>query len=317
MAESTTSPGPATPEPMSSRADAGLLQSYGDLVKIRLSMLVVVTAGVGVIMASGPDLDWWTLFWTVTGTLLCASAANAFNQVLERRRDALMDRTRDRPLPGGRLSVLHGWVVAMILTYAGLAILAMLVNLMAAGLALLTLLLYVLAYTPLKPLSTINTLIGAVVGAIPPLIGWIAVRDTIDLGGWVLASILFLWQIPHFLSLAWIYRSEYEAAGFRMLPSARGGERAVCESTLFSTLLLIPLSLQMVSLQLVGLFYACCAFLVGAWFSWRAFGFFRNRNATTARQTFLASLMYLPILLLAMILDRIPMVFWIGHEASP
>ncbi len=294
---------PPTPEPaavISGEAaprPAGRLKVYGDLIKLRLSLLVVVTTGVGCIMASGPAIDWWILLWTVVGTLACASAANAINQVMERRRDAMMARTKGRPLPSGAMSTVHGWIVAMLLAYGGVALLALLVNLFAAGLALLTLLLYVLAYTPLKPLSTLNTLVGAVVGAIPPMIGWVAVQGTLDIGAWVLAAILFLWQIPHFLSLAWMYRDQYEAAGFRMLPSARGGERAVCESTLLSTLLLIPLSLQVVTLHLAGVGYAVMAVLVGLWFAWKALRFFSLRTRPAARAAFFASLLYLPLLL--------------------
>ena len=285
-----------------------LLHLYADLVKLRLSMLVVVTAGVGCIMASGSTINWVLVLWTVVGTMACAASANAINQIIEVRRDALMLRTQGRPLPSGGLSSVHGWIVAVVLAYGGLTLLALAVNVFAAGLALLTLLLYVLAYTPLKPITTLNTLVGAVVGGLPPLIGWVAVRGQIDVGGWALAAILFVWQLPHFLSLAWMYREQYEVAGFRMLPSAAGGERAVCEATLLSTLLLIPLSLLVVTMHLAGVVYAVFALLLGLWFAWRAIAFYRHRNRPTARAAFLASLLYLPLLLLAMALDRIPQV---------
>jgi protoheme IX farnesyltransferase len=287
-----------------------LLHLYADLVKLRLSMLVVFTAGVGCIMASGPtaSIDWLLVLWTVVGTMACAASANTINQIMEVRRDALMLRTQGRPLPSGRLSSVHGWIVAVVLAYGGLTLLVLAVNIFAAGLALLTLLLYVLAYTPLKPVTTLNTLVGAVVGGVPPLIGWVAVRGQIDVGGWTLAAILFVWQLPHFLSLAWMYREQYEVAGFRMLPSVAGGERAVCEAALLSTLLLIPLSLLVVTIHLAGVVYAVFALLLGLWFASKAFAFFRHRNHPTARAAFLASLLYLPLLLLAMILDRVPQV---------
>ncbi|MDP6479177.1 MAG: heme o synthase [Phycisphaerales bacterium] len=287
-------------------ASAGLLSLYADLVKLRLSLLVVLTAGVGCIMASGPVIDWLLVLWTATGTLACAAAANAINQVVETHRDAMMDRTRTRPLPAGHLSPAHGWVVAMLLAYAGITMLALLVNLFAAGLALLTLLIYVLAYTPLKPRSTLNTLIGAVVGSIPPLIGWVAVRDQLDIGAWTLAAILFLWQLPHFLSLAWMYRDQYERAGFRMLPSVKGGEHAVCQGTLVSTVLLLPLSLLVVSFRMAGVAYAVFAILIGLWFVWKSVLFYRHRTQDTAKGAFLSSLLYLPLLLLAMVFDRVP-----------
>ncbi|MDP7029438.1 MAG: heme o synthase [Phycisphaerales bacterium] len=301
---------PAAPTP-------GLLRLYADLVKFRLSLLVVVTSGVGCIMASGPSIDWLTLLWTVLGTLACASAANAINQIVETRRDALMHRTRGRPIPSGAMSPVHGWIVAVLLGYGGVFLLAMLVNLYAAGLALLTLLLYVLAYTPLKPVTTFNTLIGAVVGGIPPLIGWVAVTEHLSIGGWILGGLLFVWQLPHFLSLAWLYREQYELAGFRMLPSVRGGENAVCEATLISTLLLIPLSLLSVTLHQAGMVYGVVALAAGVWFSWKAMMFYKHRSRPTARGAFLASLLYLPVLLLAMVLDRVPHIETIYVELAP
>ena len=292
---------PATTGPVA------VLKMYADLVKLRLSLLVVVTAGVGCIMASGSSIQWLVLFWTVAGTLACAAAANAINQIIETRRDALMARTKERPLPSGAMSPTHGWILAMLLGYGGVALLALLVNLFTAGLALLTLLLYVLGYTPLKPLSTLNTMVGAIVGAIPPMIGWVAIRGQLDLGAWILGAILFLWQLPHFLSLAWIYRDQYEGAGFRMLPSAAGGDRPSREAALLSCLLLIPLALLMVTLQLAGTVYAACAIILGLGFAWKAVRFYRTPSRDTARSLFLTSLLYLPLILLAMVLDRIPL----------
>lgn len=284
----------------------GLLALYADLTKIRLSMLVVVTAGVGGLMASPASIDWLRLLWIVMGTLACAASANAINQVMETRRDALMQRTRSRPLPSGRLSPAHGWVIAMVLGYAGVAMLAILVNLFAAGLALLTLLIYVLAYTPLKVVTTFNTLVGAIVGAIPPMIGWVGMRGELNTTAWVLGALLFLWQLPHFLSLAWMYRSEYVLAGFRMLPSGRGGEHAACEATLLAALGLIPLSLLVTMVRSAGLFYSGAAILLGLWFAWAALRFYRNPTRDSARGAFLTSLAYLPLVLLAMVLDRVP-----------
>ena len=151
------------------------------------------------------------------------------------------------------------------------------------------------------------SLVGAFVGAIPPMIGWVAVRGQLDLGAWILGAILFLWQLPHFLSLAWIYRDQYEGAGFRMLPSAAGGDRPSREAALLSCLLLIPLALLMVTLQLAGTVYAACAIILGLGFAWKAVRFYRTPSRDTARSLFLTSLLYLPLILLAMVLDRIPL----------
>ena len=281
---------------------------YADLVKFRLSLMVVVTTAVGVLMASLERIPWAVLGWTVLGTMLCAASANAFNQVIEHRLDRLMERTKDRPVPSGRLSVWHGWVVSVLLGYAGVSVLAILVNFMASGLALLTLLLYVLCYTPLKLHTPLNTIVGAVVGAIPPLIGWVAVRDSLSPQAWLLGALLFLWQLPHFLALAWILKDQYADAGFRMLPISPGGEHATAEATLLTTLLLVPLSLLATQLGMAGLWYAAVALVLGCWWSWRAVRFFRVRDRTTARGVFLASLLYLPLVLGAMVLDRRPIL---------
>src|SRR5436190_20057012 len=192
---------------------------YMELTKARLSALVLMTTAVGFIVASFDDINWTRMLWTMLGTALCAASANAFNQIIEIRRDAKMNRTRNRPLPAGRLRVPTSFVVAMAMGYLGVGMLAILVNLAAATLALITILTYVLLYTPLKPRSTLNTLVGAVCGAIPPMIGWVAVTNRLDPGAWALAAILFVWQIPHFLALAWLYRDDYARGGFAMLPA--------------------------------------------------------------------------------------------------
>jgi len=315
MTESTATPVEPTEEAPPSNAPrlqrttlASLPGMYADLVKFRLSLLVVGTAAVGAFMASYDDIPWPLVGWTVLGTMLCAASANAFNQVIEYRRDMLMERTKGRPVPSGRMSPWHGWVVAALLGYAGAAVLALLVNWLACALAILTLLLYVLCYTPLKSRSTLNTLVGAVVGAIPPLVGWAAVRDQLDTEAWLLAALLFLWQLPHFLALAWLLRDQYAGAGFRMLPISPGGEHATCESTLMSTLLLIPLSLIATLMGMAGFVYAGIAVVIGCWWAWRAFTFFRVRDRVSARKVFLASLLYLPLVLGAMVLDRRPIL---------
>ncbi|MDG2292786.1 MAG: heme o synthase [Phycisphaerales bacterium] len=278
--------------------------TYGALTKVRLSMLVVVTTGVGFIMASVGPLDWWTLFWTVVGTMACACSANGLNQVVEVRRDTLMDRTKNRPMPSGAISRQHGWIVAVILGYLGLCALVFFVNLAAAGLSLLTMLIYVLLYTPMKLRTTLNTLVGAVVGAIPPLIGWVATGSELSIGAWILAALLFVWQLPHFLALAWLYRDDYDRAGFKMLPGVTGGEHITCEVVLLTTMLLIPLGVTATMIGMTGTAYAIFAIIMGIGWSMLAFTFFRRRDRGSARRVFLASLLYLPLLLGVMIADR-------------
>ena len=278
--------------------------TYSALTKMRLSTLVVVTTGVGFIMSSTGPFQWMTLFWTVLGTMACACSANGLNQVVETHRDSMMDRTKNRPMPAGVISRQHGWIVSMFLGYAGLCVLVYFVNVAAAGLSLLTMLIYVLLYTPMKLRTTLNTLVGAIVGAIPPLIGWVATGSTLTIGAWILASLLFLWQLPHFLALAWMYRDDYNRAGFKMLPGVNGGEHITCEVVLLTTMLLVPLSITSTMVGMTGVFYAVVSVIMGISWTLLSFRFFRTRDRHSARRVFLASLLYLPILLGAMIIDR-------------
>ena len=204
---------------------------YADLGKARLSALVVTTAALGFVMASAVSLDWALLGWTLLGTTLAAWSANALNQVFERHRDARMKRTRGRPIPSGRIGAPHALGAAILALGMGLTVLVAMVNVLTAVLALLTTLLYVLVYTPLKTRTTLNTLIGSVVGAIPPVMGWTAVTGQLDPGAWVLGTVLFVWQIPHFLALAWLYREDYKRGGYRMLPVIDQWRNAVENTT--------------------------------------------------------------------------------------
>lgn len=302
----TSDPRPMSTSLSTSSSDSAqtLPAHYAVLVKARLSLLVVMTSGVGFVMASPAPLNWLALLWTVVGTFLCACSANGLNQVIEHRRDALMDRTRQRPVPTGSISPQHGWIFCMVTGYAGLSMLALLVNLPAAGLALATMLIYVLLYTPMKAHTTLNTLVGAVVGAIPPMIGWVAASGMITTGGLILAAILFVWQLPHFLSLAWMYRDDYNRAGFKMLPGVPGGEHITCEVVLLTTLLLIPLGLTATMIGTAGAVYGICSLLLGLGFLVPAVKFFRRRDRASARSVFFASLLYLPLLMSVMIADR-------------
>jgi protoheme IX farnesyltransferase len=280
------------------------LGTYADLAKARLSSLVVVTTGVGYIVASPSSIQWMTMVWACVGTMLCAASANTFNQFFEVSRDAAMRRTANRPLPSGRITPAHAWVFGMLVGYAGLAILALLVNLQATGLAFLTILIYVMIYTPLKPITTLNTLVGAVCGAIPPVIGWVAVTGHIGVGAWVLAGILFIWQLPHFLALAWLYREDYARGGFKMLPSIDITGQLTAEVAVLSASLLVPLTLLMTLLGLAGWIFAASAIILGVWFTATAYKHLRDRSEASARTMFTASLAYLPLVLGALVIDR-------------
>lgn len=279
---------------------------YMELAKFRLSLLVVMTAAAGFVLASHGGVDAARLAWTSLGVALAACGANALNQVQEIARDALMTRTRGRPLPSGRIGRRHALVAALVWATAGVTLLAVRVNLVAAGLTLANVLLYNLVYTPLKTRSTACTLVGALCGALPPLIGWAAVDGRLALGGWILAAVLFVWQIPHFLALAWLYRGDYERGGFRMLPVVDQSGRITVRLLVLYALLLLPLGLAAGVTGMGGRLFAVGSLLLGAWLVGTGVRLWRERSDGRARTVFFASLVYLPLLLGLMIADAAP-----------
>src|SRR5688572_12091796 len=196
----------------------GRAADYVTLAKPRLNVLVVASAGVGYVMGGGSLADVPIVVATVAGTALVAGGASAFNQVIERKADAQMHRTRLRPMADGRLQPPEGLLFGTIMAGAGLLILGFGVNWLSAMVAVATLIIYAAVYTPMKPRSSFSTVVGAVPGALPPVIGWAAATGTLSLGGWILFGIVFLWQMPHFLAIAWMYRADYARAGYPMLP---------------------------------------------------------------------------------------------------
>lgn len=281
-----------------------LFQAYCDLTKIKLSLLVVLSTAVAFVMASELGIDWLKFFWTVCGTTCCAAAAATLNQLFERRRDGSMDRTKSRPIPSGRISAIHAFIVGVLLTYVGVSMLALGANMAAAGIALATILLYILVYTPLKPRTTFNTFVGAVVGALPPLIGWVAVTGTLGRGAWLLAGILFMWQIPHFMALAWKYKDEYEHGGFTMLPSVDPTGELTGRVSVIASLCLVPLCLLLTIVDTTGLFFAIGGPLLSLWMILASIRFWRAPNNATAMKMFLASIIYLPLLFVLMLISR-------------
>lgn len=284
----------------------GVLGIWAELTKVRLNALVLVTTAVGFALANPGPVDWPALGWTCAGTALAAASASLFNQLFERRRDALMHRTRGRPLPAKQVAPAVVFVAALATGYGGAALLGLKVGLLPAALAAANILLYALLYTPLKPRTTFNTLVGAVCGAIPPMIGWTAVTGRIEPGAWLLGGLLFVWQIPHFLALAWMYREDYERGGHRMLPIRDQGGEITAQVVILTTLPLIPLGLSATLLGLAGLWSGGVSLLAGLGFAWLALRFYRARDDRSARQLFLASITYLPLVLAAMTLDRGP-----------
>lgn len=278
---------------------------WADLTKARLTTLVVLTTAAGFYSGWRGAIDWLLLFHTVFGTALVASGASALNQLLERDHDALMHRTENRPLPSGRLTPDAVLMIGGVLSALGLIYLALAVNLLTAVLGAITLVSYVWVYTPLKRVTTLNTAIGAIPGAIPPLMGWTAARDDISGGGWALFAILFFWQLPHFLAIAWIYRDDYARGGFAMLPVFDPEGRRTSSQALSHTLGLLPVSLSPFIFHLAGPIYLACALILGAIFAVAAFRFSRELTVSRARGLFFVSIIYLPLLLTALVLDKV------------
>ena len=278
---------------------------WADLVKARLTTLVVLTTAAGFYSGWNGPMNWVLLLHTVLGTALVASGAAALNQLLEREHDARMRRTENRPLPSGRLTPDTVLIVGGVLSAVGLLYLTATVNLLTAVLGAITLISYVWIYTPLKRVTTLNTAIGAIPGAIPPLMGWTAARDDISGGGWALFAILFFWQLPHFLAIAWIYREDYARAGFAMLPVLDPDGRRTASQALSHTLGLLPVSLSPFIFKLAGPAYLLSALILGGIFAVAAIRFARELTVARARALFFVSIIYLPLLLTALALDKV------------
>jgi len=275
------------------------------LAKPRLNLLVVVSAVAGYVMASGDTYDVWRLLSMIAGTALVAGGASAFNQILEREPDALMQRTRLRPMPDGRLAPREAWIFGAALTLAGLGILAVGANLLSAIVAFVTMASYAAVYTPLKRYSSFATVVGAIPGALPPVIGWAAALDELSQGAWVLFGILFLWQLPHFLAIAWIYREDYARAGFPMLPVIDVDGRSTGRQAVVYALALLPLSLAPTLVGMAGPIYFVGALILSLAFVVLSIRFGISRSVRDARRLFFGSIIYLPLLWMLMIANRI------------
>ena len=280
-------------------------RDFLEATKPRMNVLVVATMMVGLYMASPGPTPWRLLAWASLGTALLAGCASVCNQIWERRCDALMRRTRNRPLAAGRLSVRQAAIFAATMGIAGGAALLAKVNALTALLGLSTVVCYVLVYTPMKRRSTLNTAVGAIAGALPPLMGWTAVTNSLDAGGLALATILFTWQMPHFLAIAVLYRDDYALAGFKMLPVV-DDERlsATGRQMVLYAMALVPASLLPSMLRLTGgPLYVIAAAVLGAGFIVLTMACALSPGRREARRVFLASIIYLPALMTCLMID--------------
>jgi protoheme IX farnesyltransferase len=281
-----------------------VLADYASLTKPRLNFLVVASSAAGYYLGAPGGPAALPMAEAVVGTALVAGGAAVLNQVYERDTDALMRRTRQRPLPDKRVGPADARMYGLALSFAGLALLATRSNLLAALLALATLIVYLVIYTPMKRVTPTATLVGAVPGALPPLIGWAASHGSIDAGGAALFAIVFLWQIPHFMAIAWMYRDDYAKAGFPMLPVIEpDGVRTGRQSVVYSAAL-IPVSLVPTITGISGAAYFAVALVLGIGLLVLAWRFSSSRSDAAARALFFGSITYLPLLWIAMILNK-------------
>ncbi|MAH75639.1 MAG: protoheme IX farnesyltransferase [Opitutia bacterium TMED102] len=293
-----------------SRAKASNWQIFSELVKLRLSALVLITTLVGFYAGlngetGGLSQNLAKLGLALLGTGLLAAGAAVLNQYLEREYDARMNRTLDRPLPSGTVGPEAALLLGGAFSVIGLLTLSAWVNLLVAVLGAVTLVTYLFVYTPLKRKSEWNTIIGAIPGALPPLMGWAAARGQVDPLGWTLFGILFFWQVPHFMAIAWLYREDYAKAGFVMLPNVdeegvRTGRQAISHTVFLAIASLMPFTMK-----LVGTVYLAGAILLGMLFLLAAVKFSRDLSRQSARRLFFASIIYLPLLLGLMVVDKL------------
>jgi heme o synthase len=272
------------------------IAAYFEMTKARLTAMVILTTWMGFAFAS-PGMHGWLFVHTLLGSWLMASGAAVLNQYIERELDGRMLRTQKRPLPSHRISPRGALIFGIALCALGAGELALWVNLLTCGLAVLTLAIYLWAYTPLKTRSSLSTLIGAIPGAIPPMMGWTAATGRVSAEAWVLFAILFLWQLPHFLAIAWMYREDYARGGFPMLPVIDLEGDITARMILLYTAVLVPVTLLPTGIGMAGISYGIAALVLGAgFFACGAFVAWQ-RTLFSARRLMFASILYLPILL--------------------
>ena len=283
------------------------LFDYWELTKPEINFLIAITAAAGFWMGSPatlPDFPWMLFLHTLLGTVVVASGAATLNQLIELRYDAQMRRTARRPLAAGRIASSHALWFGVLLSVLGVAYLALATNALASLLAALTLLSYLFLYTPLKRITPLCTLVGAIPGAAPPLIGWAAARGRLDPAAWVLFVIVFLWQFPHFMSIAWMYREDYARAGYLVLPLEENRNRFVIFQAVVAPAILFLVGLIPTIASPSGLIYFGGAVAIGGVFLYYSSRFAIDKTNVAARQLLLASILYLPVVFTLLVLNK-------------
>lgn len=282
------------------------LLAYIELTKPRIAMMVLVTAALGYylgVVFTEEFPGWLSFFFAMLGTGMAGAGASALNQYIERDIDARMDRTRKRPLPAGTLTPRSALYFGVALALGGCLLLLFENNLLTAYLTLQSTLLYVLVYTPLKRLTWLNTSVGAISGAMPPLIGWAAATGTLHAGAWILFAVLYIWQHPHFFAIAWMYRDDYERGGLKMLPVVKPDGKNMFMQVMLFSLVLIPVSMLPTAIGLSGRIYSAGALFLGLAMLACGAAFTLQQTHASAKRVFRMSLIYLPMLLLLILID--------------
>jgi protoheme IX farnesyltransferase len=278
---------------------------YVELTKPRIAVLVLATVASGALIASRGSIEAWVVLHAVVGTALVAAGSSVWNQLAERTIDARMHRTEFRPLPAGRVAPAEAATLAAALSISGLAYLTATVGGPAVWLAAASLVLYSFIYTPMKRYTTLNTIVGAIPGALPPVIGWAAATGRVDSSAWILFWIIFFWQFPHFFAIAWLYRADYERGGLRMLPTSELGRRLTGPVMLGFCAALIPVTLLPSKMGMAGPVYFWGALVLGIQFLCFTASFVRRRTDEGARMLLWASLAYLPAVFALLLVDAL------------
>lgn len=280
------------------------LAAYVELTKPRIALMLVLTSAAGFYLGAGSNFDFALFINSMTGIALLAFGVATLNQCWETKTDALMERTASRPLPSQTLTLPEALIFGVSLCVVAEVYLAFLVNGLTAFLGLIVIVGYVLLYTPLKTRTSASTAIGAIPGAIPPLMGWTSSANEITLGAWALFSILFLWQFPHFLAIACMYREQYAKAGILMLPVVEKDGKLTARQIVIFTVMLLPVSLAPFFIGLAGPVYLLGAILLGGWFLWASIDAARAKTIEKSRRLLMVSVIYLPILFILMVLNH-------------
>ena len=289
----------------------GRARDYNQLLKPNLSGMVVFSSVIGYLMAPNIhfqiwDMGMWQQIITLfVGGMLVTGGANTINQILERESDKLMHRTKSRPMPDGRMEQLEAWIFAAVTGVAGAALLSYYFNLQAGILSFISLLLYAFVYTPMKKIHPVAVLIGAIPGALPPLIGWVAATGGFGIGGWVLFLFQFFWQFPHFWAIAYVAFDDYSRAGIRMLPTREKESKFTALQCMFYSLVLIPIAVVPRMIKLTGNYGMVLCLLAGVMYFIASVMFYQQNDHKSARRVMFASFIYLPVILLALVCDKI------------